>query len=232
LLLFKDALITFDEYLSKDFSLQPNLNINQFDSIITQNMGNMYIYHKYMDNLTKKKVRLMPLPDYTKSLKKVTIPKSRNVIRVGILGFISYIKGSDVVQEFIDKTRGTNIELIVFGTLIDNPDYPHQYPYKSISHLNQLLTDLKPNLLIETSICPETYSYTLTLGMLTHLPILYYRKPIPCVVSDRLSHYPKSYECKNVNEMVKKTKRCYQHYFYTINDKSFSYGKKWDKLFM
>jgi hypothetical protein len=231
LLLFKVPTMTFDQYLSKDFSLQTNLNIDQFDSIITQNIGNMYIYHKYMSSLTKKKVRIMPLPDYTKSLKKVTIPKSRHVIRVGILGFISDVKGSDIVKEFINKTRGTNIELVIFGTLF-NSDYPHQYPYSSISQLNQFLTDLKPNLLIETSICPETYSYTLTLGMLTRLPILYYRKPIPCVVSDRLSYYPKSYECKSVRDMLIKTKCYYQNYFYTIDDKSFSYGKKWDKLFL
>jgi putative colanic acid biosynthesis glycosyltransferase len=229
LLLFKEALITFDEYLTGQFSLQPNVNINQFDGVITQNIGNMFIYHKYMNQKTKDHVYLFGLPDYTKSLQKVVIPK-KNKIRVGIMGFISYIKGSEIVKEFIQKTKGTDIELVIFGTL-EGSDYLHQYPYKGISNLNRLLTDLKPNLLIETSICPETYSYTLTLGMLTRLPILYYKKPIPCVVSERLSHYSKSHECRTVDEMIKKSLMYNQKYLYTIDEDSFTFGKNWDKLF-
>ena len=233
LLLFKYPHFTFNEYLSKNFShdypLQTNVNINQFDAIITQNMGNMFIYHKYMEEPTKKKVYLFGLPDYTRSLKKIDIPK-RDVIRVGILGNISYIKGSLIVKEFIEKTKKTNIELVVFGTVEDS-DYPHQYPYKGISHLNSLLEDLRPNVLIETSICPETYSYTLTLGMLTRLPILFYKKPIPSVVGDRLSHYSKSHECRNVEEMMEKTKMYRQNHLYTIDEHSFVFGKNWDKLF-
>ena len=128
------------------------------------------------------------------------------------------------------KTKGTNIELVVFGTVEDS-DYPRQYPYNGIPHLNRLLDDLRPNVLIETSICPETYSYTLTLGMLTRLPILFYKKPIPSVVADRLSRYTKSHECKNVEEMIQKTKMYRQNHLYTIDEDSFKFGKNWDKLF-
>jgi len=170
------------------------------------------------------------LPDYTKSLKKIVIPK-REVIKVGILGNISYIKGSLIVKEFIEKTRNTNIQLVVFGKLEDS-DYPYQYPYNGISHLNRLITELKPNILIETSIWPETYSYTLTLGMLTRLPIISYKKPIPSVVSERLSHYQKSHECKTVKEMIEKVKMYHQHYVYTIDPDSFKFGKNWDNLFI
>jgi len=231
LLLFKTPALTFDEYFKDQFSLQPNVNINQFDAVITQNIGNMYIYQKYMNAKTKNNVYTFGLPDYTKSLDKVIIPK-KDKITVGIMGFISYIKGAEIVKEFIEKTRGTNIDLVIFGSLQDS-DYPHQYPYKGIENLNRLLTEFKPNVLIETSIWPETYSYTLTLGMLTRLPIIYYKKPIPCVVSERLSHYSKSHECRSVNDMIKK---CVlygqkQKYLYTIDENSFKFGKNWDRLF-
>ena len=234
LLLFSEPQFTFEEYLSKnfskEFSLQSKLNINQFDLVITQNIGNMYIYHQHMTKDTRERVSVVGLPDYTKSLKKIK-NSNTDVVVVGILGNITYIKGSLIVLEFIKKTKNTNVKLVVFGSIIDDTDYPHQYPYKGIAHLNRLLTEHKPNVIIETSICPETYSYTLTLGMLTRLPILYYKKPIPCVVTDRLSRYKKSYECKNVKEMIKYAVKLSQPYLYTIDESSFVVNSQWDTFF-
>ena len=237
LLLFSEPQFTFEEYLSKNFSkefpLQNKLNINQFDSVITQNIGNMYIYHKYMTKDTQEHVTILGLPDYTKSLEKIKNDNNSDsdVVKVGILGNISYIKGSLIVKEFIKKTKKTNVQLVVFGSIEDS-DYPHQYPYKGIAHLNRLLIEHKPNVMIETSICPETYSYTLTLAMLTHLPILYYKKPIPCVVAERLSHYKKSHECKNVEEMIKYAVKLSQPYLYTIDESSFAVNSEWDAIFI
>lgn len=225
--IFEEPHFTFQEYLTEKLPLQTKVNINQFNTVITQNVGNMYIYGKYMDKRTKENVHVFPLPDYTKSLEKINGSKS---ITVGILGHISYIKGSEIVKDFIKKTKNKNIKLVVFGSLEDC-DYPYQFPYNGLSHLNRLLKEHQPNVMIETSICPETYSYTLTLCMLTQLPILYYRKPIPCVVSERLSHYGKSYECKSVTEMVDKSVEVSQNYLYTIDESSFSFNENWDMLF-
>ena len=227
LLIFSEPQLTFEKYLSKNFQLQKNININQFDTIITQNIKNMYIYDNYITEETRKNIKIISLPDYTKSMKKINC--KNNNIKVGILGDISYIKGSFILKEFINKTKNTKIQLIIFGSI--NSDYPYQYKYKNIQHLNNLLIEHKPNILIETSICPETYSYTLTLGMLTQLPILYYKKPIPCVVNERLSHYKKSYECSNVNEMIKNSILLSQNYLYTIDENSFEVNSDWDSIF-
>ena len=67
--------------------------------------------------------------------------------------------------------------------------------------------------------------------MLTQLPILYYKKPIPCVVNERLSHYKKSYECSNVNEMIKNSILLSQNYLYTIDENSFEVNSDWDSIF-
>ena len=67
----------------------------------------------------------------------------------------------------------------------------------NINELNRLLEKYKPNLLLELSIWPETYSYTLTLMMLTQLPILSLKKNMSCVVENRLSKYDKYYIFEN-----------------------------------
>ena len=227
LLIFNKPQFTYDQIIKKKYKLQPKIDINQFDRLFTQNIGNMYIYQDFMSTTLKKSVSVIPLPDYYKTLERVSLSDSDG-ITVGILGFISDIKGKKIVKEFIRKTKNTNVKLVIFGHI--DCDYDEKYEYKGIHHLNNLLKKHKPNVLIETSICPETYSYTLTLAMITKLPIVYYKKPIPSVVSNRLKEYTKSVEVSSVDQMIDQVKHVKQNYFYTI-DTDMKYDKEWTEYF-
>jgi hypothetical protein len=65
--------------------------------------------------------------------------------------------------------------------------------YKTISGLNELLRQERPNVLIVPARWPETYSYTLTLAMLTKLPVIVLRNSETfddCPVIRRSKLYP------------------------------------------
>jgi len=68
--------------------------------------------------------------------------------------------------------------------------------FETISQLNDLLAQELPNVLIVTAGWPETYSYTLTLAMLTKLPIIV-RKQLEmyddCPILRRVKEYPLAY---------------------------------------
>jgi hypothetical protein len=108
-----------------------------------------------------------------------------------------------------------------------------KYPYKNIEELNELLVMHKPNIWVETSLWPETYSYTLTLMMITGLPIFYQKKNYPSVVTDRLSKYDNSYPFENIdwllnNVSVLTSKK--QNWFNTIDTKIY-FNEYWDSYF-
>jgi hypothetical protein len=112
-----------------------------------------------------------------------------------------------------------------------NIDYNKQYTYKSIEELNNLFITHKPNILIETSLWPETYSYTLTLSMITDLPIFYQKKQFKSVIENRLASYSKAFafdtiENIDINYFIREK----QQYFYTI-EPTLYFNKFWNSYF-
>ena len=154
--------------------------INNFNNIITQNVGNLNIFKKYINK--EKHIIVTELPDYKKNIKKHDTSSNCQIV-IGILGYIKKIKGEDFIIELNDyiKLNNLNMKIIVFG-YINNNNIENIY-YNSIDHLNELLIKYKPNVIIETSIWQETYSYTLTLSMITKLPILSYFKKYKYVIN-------------------------------------------------
>jgi hypothetical protein len=200
------------------------ININKFDQIITQNIANLYIYDNFITN--KNKIRISPLPDFKNSKDLITTLNS-NIV-VGIIGHISDVKGRNELIKIINFYKNTNIHIVVFGSA-NVTDY--EYSYKSIEELNQLLILHKPNILIELSIWPETYSYTLSLAMITQLPILYLKKNGQSVIEERLSHYNKAYAFTSINHLNMLIYSKQQHYFYTI-DPILYFNDFWDNYFI
>ena len=193
--------------------------------IITQNIENIkFLQHGLTD---KSNIIVSPLPDYKYTEK--LIETSNNKIIVGIIGAISTIKGLDIVRQIIKTFQNTQIEIIVFG-IINIPNFNSYYPYKNISELNNLLIKHKPNMLFEPSLVPETYSYTLTIAMITQLPILYLYKPFDSVIKNRLSIYKNAYEYKNINELKLLVYYKKQDFFYTIKPIIY-YPSFWDCYF-
>jgi glycosyltransferase involved in cell wall biosynthesis len=225
LLFFKKPHILYDELVKT--KLQRNIiDVNKYDSIITQNIKNIEIFGKFVTNSDK--VIVKPLPDYAKPDKKI-ITNNKNII-VGIIGNISDIKGSDDLKKIIDMTRKTNnnIIVIVFGST--NFNYENQYKYNGISELNNLITKYKPNILIELSKSLETYSYTLTLYKIIGLPILYTSKNFPSVVEERLSNYSNAYKYTDINVLFNDIPSKSQNYLYTI-EPTLYFNKYWDNYF-
>ena len=84
--------------------------------------------------------------------------------------------------------------------------------------------------MIELSLWPETYSYTLTLSMLTQLPILCLKKKFPSVIKNRLSNHKNVYYFTNHNNLTLLINKYKQDYFYTISENIY-FDKQWDDYF-
>lgn len=203
------------------------IDINRFNLVITQNETNLDIYKNYIHN-PGTNLLVSPLPDLKDSGIKTTSANEKVV--VGIIGYISDIKGQYIVKKLLELSEKQGLfDVVIFGHT--NIFYDKQYEYNSIHELNHLLNIHKPNLWIETSIWPETYSYTLSLAMITQLPILYQKKNFPSVIENRLASYSKAYSFANIEkldsyEIIGKS----QNYFYNISPTIY-YNEFWDDYF-
>jgi hypothetical protein len=227
LLLFNDYSMPYndmDNYIV-DETKYSKININKYSQIITQNISNLYIYNNYIED--KNKIIITPLPDYKNS--KNLINTSNSNIVIGIIGGIHNLKGSEQLKQIIEYYKNTNVKIIVFGGT-DIITINNCYPYNNIHELNELLIIHKPNILIELSIWHESYSYTLTLGMITQLPILYLKKNGISVIENRLSEYNKAYEFSTLYELDNLVKSKKQDFFYTIEPVIY-FNDFWDNYF-
>ena len=201
--------------------------LSKCNNIIMQNKCNYFIFEPFLND--KNNVIITGLPDCRKSLNKITTNNKKIVI--GLIGFISIKKGSFLIRHIIKKfeKEEKQVEIINFGCL--NLSYKKSFKYKDLEEFNELLIKFKPNLLIETSLWPETYSYTLSLGMLTQLPILSVKKNFDGVVHERLSKYDKSHFFENFLELKSLVYKVKQDYFYTVQP-VFYYNSFWDNYFI
>ena len=181
----------------KDELVEYKLNLHKFNRIVTQHIGNLHTFGKYISNCNN--IIVSALPDYRFRCDKIINNNSKFVI--GIIGDISDVKGFYVLQELslmIENRK--DIDIVIFGK-VHIQTIQKQYPYQTIQDLNHLLETHKPNVLFELSIWPETFSFTLTLAMMTGLPILYHNKFINCTVQRRLYEYQKSFVFNNIQDI-------------------------------
>lgn len=202
------------------------IDINKYDVLITQNQANLNIFSKYY----KKKIDVIELPDF--KYKEKLINTSNTKINCCIIGNINKIKGSKQFEKILKyfNSNYPDINFSIIGYINDN-FFKNYQSYNTINEFNNLLMNYKPNLIIELTIWPETYSYTLSLSMLTELPILYLKKPDDSVIKDRLKKYSKSYEFDSMSTLYSLIQKYSQNYFYTINP-TIVYKKYWNDLFI
>jgi hypothetical protein len=201
--------------------------ISKCNNILLQNENVLPIFKPFIKDNSN--IIICPLPDFKKSLNKINIKKGNKIV-VGIIGAISNYKGSELLKYIIDYFYKYNvdIEIIIFG--MTNFCYEKAFYYNDINELNDLLIEHKPNMLLELSLWPETYSYTLTQSMLTQLPILILKKKIPSVVEHRISNYERTYFFKNIKELEVLIYKVKQQHFYTIEPIVY-YKSFWDNYF-
>ena len=88
----------------------------------------------------------------------------------------------------------------------------------------------EPNVIIEASNWPETWSYTLSLAKLTELPILYLKKKFPSVIKSRLMNYDNAHEFSTIDECIDLIDSKTQDYFFTMQSKT-QFNHFYDSLF-
>lgn len=203
------------------------ININLFDQIITQNINNLPIFEKFLKS--EKKIIISMLPDFKNSLD--LIQTNNKTIVIGVLGYIHNIKGRQIIislNNYIKKNK-LNIKIVVFGYISDQNI--QQKCYKDINELNNLFIHYKPNILLESNIWPETWSYTLTIAMLTQLPILSLKKPYINTIENRLTEYNKTYYYHNINDIISFVEQNKQDFFYTVEPIIY-FNDFWDDYFI
>jgi hypothetical protein len=202
--------------------------INLFDKIITQNEANIInIKNKLIEN---KEIIISELPDFKKKHEIITA-KNKTII-IGIIGSVTREKGHKIIEDinlYIKKNE-LDMKVIIIGSCFDKTMLHEEYT--TINEFNDLLIKYKPNVLIETTIWPETYSYSLTLCMLTGLPIICFDKKFPSVIKNRLENYDKKHYVdqvdKNLFDLINKVK---QIYFFTVKPVKY-FNSFWDDYFI
>ena len=239
---YNDIPQAFYDYLINIKNIPDNkVNINNFNNIIFQNISNYNIFKKFLNNNNINKI-ISEIPDFKEKLN--LIKTNNTTIIVGVIGEVSNIKGKKYIENINNYLieNNINIKIIVFGHInyIDsindsnndtNNNILECYRYYNINELNDLLVKFKPNLILETSIWPETYSYTLSLSMITSLPILSIIKNFQGTISNRLSKYLKKYFFQDVNEFIELANKYKQDYFYTIKPNIY-FNSFWDNYFI
>jgi len=226
-LLYKEPQLYYHQLSSSQTASA--INVQDIDCLVLQNEANMSVYGSKIKKTQE--IVIEELPDYQKRLDKCSTNNSKTII--GIIGNIGTIKGSGLVLQLIRlvQENPNDLELVIFGR-IGRTSYPRQYPYRDINELNGLLYQYKPNVLFETSIWTETYSYTLSLMMLTGLPIIYQKKTFDSTVGNRLAKYSNARPFDDIAdvsvEMITLSK---QNHFYTIEPVIY-YPDFWSKYFV
>ena len=206
----------------ENYYIEPRIKSNL---TITQHEINLLSFSK-----KSKAIKIMELPDYKNAGDKINFDNNNNNIVVAIIGNINHLKGKETLEKLIENYKNTNIQIIVIGYTII-PNFENYYYYNSIEEFNNILIEKKPNILLELSIWPETYSYVLTLSMITQLPIVCLKKNFNSIVENRLKKYEKAFYFSTLLELDTLIKTKYQNYLYTISPILY-YNTEWNDIFL
>lgn len=215
--------LLFDEL----FEINKINKFKNFDYLINENIKNIYIFHNITNELPK--LIISPIPDYNESDKIIyTDNMDTNII---IIGEITKIRGSEILEFLIHYYKDTEIKIFIIGSIEkNNYEYNNIFHYENIDDFNNLLLKIKPNLILELSIIPEIYSYTLTCAILTKLPILSLKKAYDNSIDNRLKDYKNVFYFTNIKELNKLIKENKQCYFFTIKQDIY-YSYFWESYF-
>jgi len=202
----------------------PKISCDKYDIIISQNKTNTNVF----GNVNY----VVKLPDFSYSNEIINNNDGNNSKTViGIIGNINDIKGRRIFKKILKYFKNNRaIEFIVIG-YIEIKNFTKYYYYNNINEFNEILIKTKPKALLELSLWPETHSYTLTLAMLTKLPIFTLKKCFESVVENRLKSYNNSYYFSTISKLKYLINYKTQNFLYTIKPYIY-YNKFWNELFI
>ena len=103
--------------------------------------------------------------------------KKNKKFNIAFIGYITEEKGLKYLEELIEKVKGTDINVHLFGQTTNKKYNKNKTNY--VYHGKYIQQDL-PNLLLENdiklicllSMWPETYSYTLSESLISEIPVI------------------------------------------------------------
>lgn len=103
--------------------------------------------------------------------------ESNEKINVAFLGAIGYIKGSNILNSLLNRKYTKNINLHLFGTIDrilskKQKKYIYDHGKYNRDELSNLLSENNIKIICLLSICPETFSYTLTEAVANGIPVI------------------------------------------------------------
>ena len=204
------------------------VDINFFDTIVTQHETNLeLISDKIID---KSKIKIIALPDYYNRQELIT--NTNSVKTIGILGNINEFKGGYELKKLIDTMP--EIHFVVFGLFNYTKINLTVKSYNDINELNNLLIEYEPHALLELSLWPETYSFVLTLCILTNLKLIILDKPLNSVCINRTKKLHSNYViAKDFSDVTNNIQilDINNISFYTISPRLF-YNSSWNEMFI
>lgn len=129
-------------------------------------------------------------------VRPVNFKKKGSDFNIGVLGDITFVKGSEVILsmvEYLKKKKLNNIKIHIFGRLINNKTIEKNKflvlhgPYKKET-LPELMEKNEIDIIFIPSICPETFCYTVEEAIKMELPVAVFDIGAP---SERVKKYKK-----------------------------------------
>ena len=238
---YKEFVNTLKDYkigISHDFSLLYNeiqpTGISNLSRARDESYYNLIITQNEINNTTMglKTSITCAMPDYV--YKGNLINTNNNKINIVVIGAISPIKGSAFYNKLwaylIENNLTNKYDLKILGFI--NGEYGDSLsrPYNDMDEFNRKLLEYQPNIILEASIWPETWSYTLTLAKTTALPILFLKKSFPSVIQNRLIGYHSAHSFSDIYSCLKLIDRHNQPFFYTVTNQ-LAFPRFYESLF-
>ncbi|MDR5588257.1 glycosyltransferase [Clostridium aquiflavi] len=116
--------------------------------------------------------------DEKKELKRNYLDNKDDKFKIAFVGGLSRTKGSKLIHDIIKNNKNKNVEWHLFGNigdqrlnLLDKKEVIKHGRYNR-NEIEKILNENNINLICIFSICPETYSYTLSESIIANIPIL------------------------------------------------------------
>ncbi len=152
---------------------QWNSFFSVFDNIIVPSENTKNLLKKYYNKYNFKVI------EHGIDLKKQEAIKKNDVkeINIAFVGVAAKHKGANIFLEMINSSKKNNFRFHLFGTseveaLKKNKKNYIYHGYYKREELSKLLKENKIDIVCSLSICPETYSYTLTEIIASGVPVL------------------------------------------------------------
>jgi len=220
--------------------------LKKFDKIIVPSENTKKHYEKNYNHL-----EIDVIEHGVKVIKVVQEEKkAKTTFDIAFVGVMAPHKGGNTLKQLIKESEDLNLKIHLFGVTDDEELEKNQHNYKNHGaylreELPQLLTDNHIDLGCILSLCPETYSYTLTETYMAKIPVLSFdigavgdriKKdklgwvlPVNSTVTQILEKIDEIKVDKVGYESVRKN---YEHYqFKTIEEMQENYRDLYDSIF-